>query len=76
MGRVNTIDIGLLSEYTGGMSTLPITEDAFKAVITTCWNLNAAVSDLTRQVEAANEAIIILSHRVDDVEQRTRPAYT
>ncbi len=46
-----------------------VSEAAFRAVIETVVNMNAAVIELSRQCEAANEAIVILHHELVDIRE-------
>ncbi len=51
-----------------------ITEAGFRAVIETVVTMNAAVSELSRQCEAANEAIVILHHELADLRETMHSA--
>jgi uncharacterized coiled-coil protein SlyX len=52
-----------------------VTEAGMRACIETIYGLNQAVAELSRAVEAANEAIIILSHEVEDIRQNASRGY-
>jgi uncharacterized coiled-coil protein SlyX len=46
-----------------------VTEAGMRACVETIYGLNQAVAELSRSVQAANEAIVILSHELDDVRE-------
>lgn len=53
-----------------------ITEAGFRAVIETCWNLDTAVSEQQRQLDAACETIAILHHRLNHLTEVTNRSYS
>jgi hypothetical protein len=52
-----------------------ITEDGFRAVIETVYGLNQAVAELSRSVEAANEALVIMAHEITDLREHQSRGY-
>jgi hypothetical protein len=52
-----------------------ITEDAFRAVIETCYGLHQAVAELSRSIEAANEALVIMAHEINDIREHQSRGY-
>jgi len=53
-----------------------VTEAGFRAVIQTCWNLDIAVSEQQRQLDAACETIAILHHRLDHLTEVANRSYS
>ena len=45
-----------------------VTEAGMRAVLETMTTMSHAMTELSRQLDAANEALVILAHRVDDIE--------
>lgn len=52
-----------------------VTEAAFVAIVTTINTMSHAITELSRQLEAATEAIVILSHEVEDVRANASRGY-
>lgn len=61
------IQSGLLSECMGDTQEFHVTEAGMRAVLETMTTMSHAMTELSRQVEAANEALVILSHELDDI---------
>ena len=66
---VYTDHMGVTQEFT-------MTEDSLRAVLETMTNMNHALLQLGREMEAANEALVVLNARLDLVEHAfgTAPA--
>jgi len=54
----------------GAMETqeFTVTEAGMRAVLETMTTMSHALTEMSRQLDALNEAIVILAHRVDDIE--------
>lgn len=61
------IQSGLLSECMGDTQEFTVTEAGMRAVLETMTTMSHAMTELSRQMDAANEALVILSHELDDI---------
>jgi len=53
------------TDLMGNTVEFTMTEDSLRAVLETMTNMNAALLQMGREMEAANEAIVILNARLD-----------
>lgn len=61
------VQVGLLSESMETTQEFTVTEAGMRACVETLHTMSHAITELSRQIEAANEAIVILSHELDDI---------
>jgi len=69
------VEAGLLSDRMETTQEFHVTEAGMRAVLETMTTMSHAITELSRQCEAANEAIVILAHEVDDMRTNTSRGY-